>query len=91
MRIGIGTLAWAAKKKNGGPIDNRVRIADKMELAKDVANELMREDGVGDTPMCQLLDQAIVAAADMGSIGFVFPRKRRAQNSQINKRSSDND
>ena len=74
VRIGVGTLAWAAKKKNGGPIENRVRIADKTELAKDVANELMRQDELGNMPIAELLDDAIKAAADSGSVAFVYPR-----------------
>lgn len=78
MRIGIGTLAWAAKKKNGGPIENRVRIADKAELGKDVGNELMREDELGNMPITDLLDAAIKAAAESGSVAFVYPRDRRA-------------
>jgi hypothetical protein len=76
IRIGIGTLAWAAKEKNGGPIDNRVRIADKSELAKDVANELMREDELGNMPISELIDDAIKNAAEHGSVAFAYPRNR---------------
>lgn len=75
MRIGIGTLAFAAKKKNGGPIENHVRIVDKTELAKDVANELMRENEIGNFPMADYLDKAIEAAAESGSVAFVYPRQ----------------
>lgn len=76
MRIGLATLAWAAKKKNGGKIANNIRIVNKTTLAEDVAHELMRKDELGNMPITELLDDAIEAAADSGSAAFVYPKRR---------------
>ena len=72
IRIGVGTLAWAAKKRNGGPIPNRVRIADKHDWAKDVANSLQHEDEVGNSMLTEILDRAMRLAMDMGSTGLNY-------------------
>jgi hypothetical protein len=77
VRIGIETLAWASKRKNGGPIDDCVQIADRMELAKDVGAELMREDELGNFPIAELIDDAIADAANNGSVAFVYPKLKR--------------
>lgn len=75
FRIGIDTLAWASKKRNGGPLANEIGIRDKAEWAKDVANALMHEDEVGNFPLADTLDAAMQAAADSGSVALHLPKQ----------------
>lgn len=79
ISIGVNTLAWAAKLQNGGPIPRRIKIADERLWAMDVANEIVHEDEVGNTPLNELLDQTFLAAWNIGSEALVYrrPRNRR--------------
>ena len=72
ISIGVGTLAWAAKKKNGGPVPNKYKIACKQQWARDVANALEHDDEVGNTPLTELLDNAMQSAMDRGSTGLRY-------------------
>lgn len=77
IRIGVGTLAWAAqhcpllydnaKHKGSGPY---VGIDNEHELAIDVCRELNAEEEDGTTPVHRLLDRAIFDAFENGSTGF---------------------
>ena len=67
ISIGINTLAWASKQKNGGPLVNRISVTDEDQWAKDVAREIEREDEIGESPLHRTLDSAIRSAADSGS------------------------
>ena len=78
MRIGIDTLAFWIEHcprfydDETNPDPPFCKVTDKMEAAKDVLRALCseREDGSG--PLSDFLDDAIVAASEDGSIGFVF-------------------
>lgn len=78
IRIGVSTLAWAAKKRNGGVVPDNYRMVDKLQWAKDVANEIMHEDEVGNTMLCDMLDEAMQSAMDDGSTGLGYPQTKRA-------------
>jgi hypothetical protein len=73
IRIGINTLAIAAEncpefyQENDPPY---VTVSDPLELANDVVRELSREQEDGTTPVHLLLDRAILAAFENGSLGF---------------------
>jgi hypothetical protein len=73
ISIGIGTLAWACRKRNGGPLAGRFKVVDELEFARDVANALQHEDEIGDSKLCELLDEAMQEAADRGSCGLEYP------------------
>lgn len=78
FRIGIETLAFSAehcprlwdyeKHQTSGP--PWVKVVDARELANDVCAAINDEEEDGSTPLTKLLDDAIVAAFDDGSIGF---------------------
>jgi hypothetical protein len=78
IRIGIGTLAFAAehcekfydydKHASTGP--PYVKVIDKGELCNDTIRELSREREDGATPLCLLLDECTEAARDDGSLAF---------------------
>lgn len=79
IHIGIDTLAWAAENApmwySLGYLDKRihdskVKVVDLKELAKDVALEINREREDGSTPLTNLLDDAILAAFEDGSLAF---------------------
>lgn len=74
IRIGIGTVAWAAKKRNGGPLPNNYRVIDQREWANDVSRAIQKEDEIGDSMLSQMLDRAMQMAADNGSIGLSYPK-----------------
>ena len=71
VSIGINTLAWAALKKNGGPLDG-VCVIDKVQFAKDVSLAITSEDETGDGPLNRFLDEMIQLAADQGSPGLKY-------------------
>lgn len=73
ISIGINTLAFAAKRENGGPIQRRIRIVSKKMFAEDVSAEIQREDEIGGTMLSELLDKAMCAARDSGSAGLLWP------------------
>jgi len=75
MSIGIDTLAWAATKRNGGPLPYRFRVVNKREFAVDVSHAIEHQNEIGDTMLCRLLDEAIQLAADNGSTGLSYPKK----------------
>lgn len=50
-----------------GAISERLEVLDDAAFAKDVANELNREEEDGTTPIHRLLDRAVNAAAESGS------------------------
>jgi hypothetical protein len=77
IRIGVSTLAWAAKKRNGGVVPDNYRMVDKPEWAKDVARKIVHEDEVGNTMLCEMLDEAMQAAMDDGSTALVHPKTKR--------------
>jgi hypothetical protein len=56
----------------GVPGEKRTKIVDIAEFARDVVDELNSEDGqgiaLGDTPVHRLLDDAIRAAIENGSL-----------------------
>ena len=45
--------------------------------AKDVALEIMHEDEVGNTMLCEMLDEAMQAAMDDGSTALGYPKTKR--------------
>jgi hypothetical protein len=75
IRIGLETLKMAAEhcpefqseSCEDGPYE---KIVDANELAADVKRALEDEEEDGTTPLHKLLDAAIVAARDDGSLAF---------------------
>lgn len=78
IRIGIGTLAFAAERcplltEYPGPGEKDppyCKIADAKTLADDIARELLAEEEDGSTPLDYLLDNAILKAYEDGAEGF---------------------
>lgn len=68
IRIGIGTLAFAAEHLKPLPYEI-LRVIDKAEFANDVRAELMREEEDGSSMLTDVLDAASIAAWENGSIG----------------------
>lgn len=74
VRIGINTLAMAAEWNpracegyRDGPY---CKVVDVGELARDVRNELLREEEDGSTPLHHLIDRCCENAMDNGSLAF---------------------
>jgi len=78
IRIGVGTLAWASKNRNGGVIPNNFKVVDKHQLAADVANAITHDDELGNTMLGDMLDEATQDAMDRGSTGLVCPKRRHS-------------
>lgn len=80
IRIGIGTLAFAAEycaefyseDIHQGSIGPYVRVTNREALARDVVRALTSEEEDGTTPLHLLFDQAFVDARDDGSEGFEY-------------------
>lgn len=73
IEIGIETLAWCSASENGGPLDDcKVNEKYYKEWARDVANEINREEENGDTPLNKFLDKVMNEAADNGSQALDF-------------------
>ena len=79
IRIGVSTLAWAAKKRNGGVVPDNYGMVDKQQWAKDVANRITHEDEVGNTMLCEMLDEAMQEAMDDGSTALRYPKTKRVR------------
>lgn len=79
IRIGIGTLAFAAEHMEiNNPFDEDTenfkrlwRVIEPMEFANDVRRALCDEGEDGSTPLTELLDAASWAAIEDGSLGCV--------------------
>lgn len=67
IRIGLGTLAFAAQHCDDNP---GYKVASIETLAQDVAYELRKEGETGETLMTQMLDRATNNAFDNGSTAF---------------------
>jgi hypothetical protein len=67
IRIGVGTLAFCALAKNGGPLVENLRVADAVQFAKDAMREMNRESETGATMLNKMLDAAMEEATDQGS------------------------
>jgi hypothetical protein len=67
ISIGVETLALAAEECDGNP---KVKILDAKQLALDVIAELESEDEVGASKLTDLLDKAVYAAMENGSVAF---------------------
>lgn len=77
IRIGLETLKTAAEHCPlfyDGTVENcdppYVKVKGRRELAKDVKRELFREREDGSSPISDLLDEAIMAAFEDGSLAF---------------------
>ena len=73
ISIGIDTLAFCSAPENTGPLEGcRVEPGKEEEFAKDVAEEIEREDHDGSTPLSQFLDKMMDDAASMGSGALIY-------------------
>ena len=73
IKIGINTLAWAARLENGGILDKEeVEIDNTGQFAKDVAGAIEKSDDAGNSLLTGLLDDAIKGAVDSGSSGLNY-------------------
>lgn len=83
IRIGIGTLAWAAEFEGREPFWDfdlglnkfvqRYKIIDDLGWAQDVCREINREEEDGSSPLTNLLDKASEDALDQGSLSVWSP------------------
>lgn len=73
IRIGLDTLKMAAEwnplfaTEQDGPWES---IEDTKELAHDVCRAMTHEEEDGSSPLTNFVDQAVLDAAENGSIGF---------------------
>lgn len=78
IRVGVNTIAFVSENSSKfmdfnektGEYENRFRVADTSELARDVVRALNKEQEDGTTPVHLLLDDAIEEAFEQGSLGF---------------------
>lgn len=78
IRIGIETHAWCALAKNGGKLQENLRVSDPVQFAMDVIRELNREGETGETLLTNALDAAMETAVDQGSTAIrALKRKPR--------------
>ncbi len=76
IRIGTATLSHAAEHcpqlvpQPGKSDPPYCKVDDPEMLVRDVCRELQREEEDGTTPLHDLLDEAIAAAFDDGSLAF---------------------
>ena len=70
IRIGIDVLAWSAEHNDAyyDAVKYQLKVLDGAGFAKDVLLELEREEEDGTTAVHRLLDKAINAAIDNGSV-----------------------
>jgi hypothetical protein len=73
IRIGVDVLAFAAEKGPVFDMEDPPQIIDKNEWARDVVTELEREEEDGTTPIHAMLDAAMRAAVEGGSLAVVWP------------------
>ena len=83
VRIGVETLALAVaagsafhQERDGEHIRN-FAITDPLQFAKDIANELQREDEDGSSPLTDVIDQAAQSAIDEGSLAIKYEQQIR--------------
>jgi hypothetical protein len=77
ISIGVDTLAHAFNESEyAKPFDDekgdwisKLEVADPLEFARGVVEELLKEDEEGTTAVHLLLDKACESAADNGSLG----------------------
>lgn len=72
ISIGINVLAFACDTGHPENQANEFSIVDKDQFAKDIMNEITREEEDGTTPLHRLFDQATLDAIDQGSLGIEF-------------------
>lgn len=78
ISIGVSVLAWASKPENGGSLTRcNVDGRRRARWAKDVANEITREDDQGNSPLAEFLDAMMEAAADSGSAALNWPNETK--------------
>lgn len=81
LGIGISTLAWAFEHDgNNNPynestrdFEQRYRISDPLQFAKDVCHEMNDEAEDGSTPLTRFLDSMMDKAIERGSLGIHDP------------------
>ena len=79
VQIGVEVLEWASRPENGGTLERcKVDRRRRIEWAKDVINEMTREDEVGNSPLAQFLDDMMDKAADNGSAALCWPNSDSA-------------
>lgn len=71
ISIGIDTLAFAIENADKCDLYN-IKIENSEGFAKDLLNELLQENEVGETLMSDMLDSAAVQAIEQGS-EFIIP------------------
>jgi len=77
VQIGVEVLEWASRPENGGTLERcKVDKRRRIEWAKDVINEMTREDEVGNSPLAQFLDDMMDKAADNGSAALCWPNDK---------------
>ena len=73
ISVGIDTLAFCSAPENTGPLDGcRVEPGKEEEWAKDVAEQIEREEEDGQTPLSSFLDGMMNEAASMGSCALIY-------------------
>ena len=73
ISIGIDTLTFCSAPENTGPLEGcRVEPGKEEEFAKDVADEIEKEDHDGSTPLSHFLDEMMDNAASNGSCALIY-------------------
>lgn len=77
IKVGIGRLAWVALQRNGGPLRKGFKVINATAFAEDVAGAFERQDDDGNTLLNEVMDKAIQGAADDGSVGLQYPKRKK--------------
>lgn len=86
VQIGVEVLEWASRPENGGTLERcKVDRLRRIEWAKDVINEMTREDEVGNSPLAQFLDDMMDKAADNGSAALCWPNDQAETSARSRK------
>lgn len=73
IRVGLDVLEFATTQPDYGPFaewPKQPRVVDKEAWAKDIRDELLKEEEDGSSPLTNLIDAAMLAASENGSIGL---------------------
>lgn len=78
IRVGFDVLEFAATEPDYGPFREwkvQPKVIDKKAWAKDICDELLKEEEDGSSPLSNLLDEVILKAGENGSIGLDYEQE----------------
>ena len=73
IRVGLDVLEFATTQPDYGPFaewPKQPKVVDIQAWAKDIRDELLKEEEDGSSPLTDLLDGMMLKAAENGSLGL---------------------